>query len=157
MSVEIERKFLVKNLSFIKESFKCISIRQGFLNSDKNRVVRIRVANDKGYITIKGKSSKNGVTRYEWEKEIDLDEANSLLSLCEVGIIEKKRYLVKFKKWVYEIDVFNADNEGLIVAEIELKSEGESFDEPQWLGKEITGITKYYNSELKKNPFKNWA
>ena len=107
MSVEIERKFLVKNNSYKAASYKCISITQGFLNSNKKRVVRIRIADDKGFITIKGKTSDNGLTRYEWEKEIDLKEANSLLNLCEKGIIIKNRYLVKFKDWIYEVDEFS--------------------------------------------------
>ena len=157
MSVEIERKFLVKNNSYKEVSYTCISIKQGFLNSDKNRVVRIRIADDKGFITIKGKTSDNGLTRYEWEKEIDFKEAISLLNLCEEGIIIKKRYLIKFKDWVYEVDEFNGDNLGLVVAEVELKSEDEVFEKPKWLGKEVTGVPKYYNSELKNNSFKNWA
>jgi adenylate cyclase len=157
MAVEIERKFLVKNHSYKEVSYKCVSIKQGFLNSNKNRVVRIRVSDDKGFITIKGKTSDNGLTRYEWEKEIDLKEANSLLNLCEKGIIIKNRYLVKFKDWIYEVDEFNGDNFGLVVAEVELKSEEEVFEKPEWLGKEVTGVPKYYNSELKNNSFKNWA
>jgi CYTH domain-containing protein len=157
MSVEIERKFLVKNDSFKELSYRCISITQGFLNSDKNRVVRIRITDDKGFITIKGITSNDGTSRYEWEKEIELDEAKSLLNLCEKGVILKKRYLINHKEWVYEIDVFNGDNLGLVVAEVELKSKDEFFEKPDWLGIEVTGVTKYYNSELKNNPFKNWA
>lgn len=157
MSLEIERKFLVKNDSYKKASYKCISITQGFLNSNKNRVVRIRIADNKGYITIKGLSSKNGTTRYEWEKEIELIEAKSLLNLCEKGVIIKKRYLINHNEWLYEVDEFDGDNKGLVIAEIELKNEKEIFEKPEWLGKEVTGVTKYYNSELKNNSFKNWA
>ena len=157
MSIEIERKFLVKNSSFKEKGVKCLHIKQGFLNSDKNRVVRIRIVGDKGFITIKGKSSKNGLSRFEWEKEINLQEAESLFDLCEVGVIQKKRYLINHKSSLYEVDVFLGENDGLIIAEVELKSETELFSKPQWLGEEVTGIAKYYNSELSRNPFKNWA
>ncbi len=157
MSVEIERKFLVKNDSFKQESFQEKTIKQGFLNSDKNRVVRIRVSDDKAFITVKGKSNIEGTTRFEWEKEILKDEAEKLLLLCEPSLIEKTRYLVKKGKHIFEIDEFYGDNNGLIVAEIELSSENEKFDKPSWLGKEVTGVLKYYNSILSKDPFKNWA
>lgn len=157
MSVEIERKFLVKNDSFKQESFQKKYIKQGFLNSDKNRVVRIRVSDDKAFITVKGKSNIEGTTRFEWEKEILKDEAEKLLLLCEPSLIEKTRYLVKKGKHIFEIDEFYGDNNGLIVAEIELSSENEKFDKPSWLGKEVTGVLKYYNSILSKDPFKNWA
>ncbi len=157
MSIEIERKFLVKNDLYKKESFKCAKIKQGFLNSNKNRVVRIRIIDSKGFITIKGISSKNGLTRFEWEKEIDCNEAKSLLYLCEKGVIEKNRYFVNYDSHIYEIDEFIGENEGLVVAEIELKTEDENFKKPSWLGQEVTGITKYYNSELSKKAFKNWT
>ena len=156
-SLEIERKFLVKNNTYLSESYKTLSIKQGFLNSDKNRVVRIRVLDNTGFITVKGISSKDGTSRFEWEKEIPLLEANSLLLLCEQTIIEKKRYLIKSKNHTFEVDEFLGANEGLIIAEIELSSVKEKFLKPDWLGKEVTGISKYYNSELSKNPFKNWT
>jgi len=157
MSLEIERKFLVKNDSYKKESFKYLSIKQGFLNSNKNRVVRVRVVDNKGFITIKGKSNKKGTIRFEWEKEISIKEAKQLLKLCEKGIVKKKRYLVRVENHIYEIDVFKRDNKGLVIAEVELNSEDETFVKPKWLGKEVTGIIKYYNSKLSKNPFKNWV
>ncbi|MCF6278818.1 MAG: CYTH domain-containing protein [Flavobacteriaceae bacterium] len=157
MLLEIERKFLVKNNSYKEESFKCLSINQGFLNSNRNRVVRVRVVDDKGFITIKGKSNKKGTTRFEWEKEISLKEAKKLLKLCEKGVIKKTRYLVRVENHIYEVDVFKRKNKGLVVAEIELNSESELFLKPSWLGEEVTGEIKYYNSELSKNPFKNWA
>lgn len=157
MLLEIERKFLVKNNSYKDESFKCLSIKQGFLNSNKNRVVRVRVVDDKGFITIKGKSNKKGTTRFEWEKEISMKDAKRLLKLCEKGIIKKKRYLVKIKNHTYEVDVFKNKNKGLIIAEVELGNATELFSKPSWLGEEVTGIVKYYNSELSKNPFKNWT
>lgn len=155
-SQEIERKFLVKNNNFIKEAYTHTELKQGYLNSDKQRTVRVRIANNKGYITIKGKSNKSGTTRYEWEKEISLKEAEQLLLLCEPSIISKTRHLVKVGLHLYEIDVFEGDNQGLIVAEIELNHENELFTKPQWLGEEVTGDIKYYNSKLSKNPYKNW-
>ncbi|PCI11829.1 MAG: adenylate cyclase [Flavobacteriaceae bacterium] len=157
MPIEIERKFLVKNNSFKSESFKTLTIKQGFLNSDKNRVVRVRTLDDTGFITIKGISSKDGTSRFEWEKEISLSDANALLLLCEETIIEKKRYLIKSGKHTFEVDEFYGANNGLVVAEVELNAANESFNTPSWLGEEVTGLTKYYNSELSKNPFKNWA
>ncbi len=155
-STEIERKFLVQNLDFIDESYKNNIIKQGYLNSHKERAVRVRIKNNKGYLTIKGASNESGTTRFEWEKEINIEEAEQLLSLCEPGIISKTRYLVKNKNHLFEIDVFEEDNKGLIVAEIELNHENETFDTPIWLGKEVTGQIKYYNSQLSKIPYKNW-
>lgn len=156
MLQEIERKFLVNNSTFKDESFKKIYIKQGFLNSDKNRTVRIRITDNKGFITIKGVSNLNGTTRFEWEKEIDIKEASHLFFLCEDGIIEKNRFYVKTTNHIFEVDVFLGDNLGLIIAEIELKNEDDFFEKPNWLGKEVTGDVKYYNSVLSKNPYKNW-
>ncbi|WP_282017105.1 CYTH domain-containing protein [Salegentibacter mishustinae] len=153
---EIERKFLVISEDFKNEAFKNSRIKQGFLNTDPERTVRLRITGDKAFITIKGKSSKNGLSRFEWEKEIDIDEAEALFELCEPGIIEKTRYLVKTGDFVFEIDEFYGENEGLKVAEIELNKETDTFEKPQWLGREVTGEVKYYNSQLSKNPFKNW-
>lgn len=157
MSIEIERKFLVSNDSFKSESFKNSSIKQGFLNSNKNRIVRVRISDTKGYLTIKGLSSEDGTTRFEWEKEIPFQEAVSLLKLCEKGVIEKTRFFVKSESHIFEIDEFTGENEGLIVAEIELKNSKESFSKPNWLGREVTGVTKYYNSEISKTPYSQWA
>lgn len=156
MSLEIERKFLVKNEDFKKEFYQKKQLKQGYLNSDKSRTVRIRIADDKGFITIKGQSNLSGTTRFEWEKEIDILEAEQLLLLCEPSIIDKTRFLVKSENHIYEVDEFYGDNYGLMVAEIELTSENEPFKKPSWLGKEVTGNIKYYNSSLSKNPFKNW-
>ncbi|MCI2228569.1 CYTH domain-containing protein [Polaribacter sp. MSW13] len=156
MSVEIERKFLVKNDGFKQDCYQQKQLKQGYLNSDKNRTVRVRIADEKAFITIKGKSNESGTTRFEWEKEIDKTEAEQLLSLCEPDIIDKTRYLVKKGKHVFEVDVFYGENQGLILAEVELSSENEEFKKPEWLGKEITGDLKYYNSSLSKNSFKNW-
>ena len=156
MSLEIERKFLIKNLDFKTESFEKKYLKQGYLNADKNRTVRIRIADEKAFITIKGKSNKAGTTRFEWEKEIPLSEAEELLLLCEPSIIEKHRYLIKKGTHTFEVDVFLGDNQGLIVAEVELNSENETFEKPTWLGNEVTGELKYYNSSISKLPFKNW-
>ena len=156
MSLEIERKFLVKNEDFKTDAYQKKLLKQGYLNSDKNRTVRVRIADDKGFITIKGKSNSTGTTRFEWEKEIDLLEAEQLLLLCEPSVIDKTRFYVKSENHIFEVDEFYSDNQGLIVAEIELNSENEQFKKPCWLGKEVTGNIKYYNSSLSKNPFKNW-
>ncbi|APZ45371.1 adenylate cyclase [Polaribacter reichenbachii] len=156
MSLEIERKFLVVNDDFKSEAYQKKTIKQGYLNSDKNRTVRVRIADNKAFLTIKGKTNLSGTTRFEWEKEIDKKEAEELLLLCEPSIIDKTRFLVKSDHHTYEIDEFYGDNNGLIVAEIELNSENESFKKPNWLGKEVTGNVKYYNSSISKNPFKNW-
>ena len=154
--LEIERKFLVISDAFKTEASNSYIIKQGFLNSHKKRTVRVRVKKEKGFITIKGISSKNGLSRFEWEKEISKKEAESLLKICEKGIIDKMRYEVKCGQHVYEIDEFFGLNKGLIVAEVELNSENEYFEKPQWLGKEVTGDIKYYNAVLSKEPFKNW-
>ncbi|MBU3010970.1 CYTH domain-containing protein [Polaribacter vadi] len=156
MSLEIERKFLVINDEFKSEAYQKKTIKQGYLNSDKNRTVRVRIADDKAFLTIKGKTNSSGTTRFEWEKEIDKNEAEELLLLCEPSIIDKTRFLVKSEHHTYEVDEFYGDNDGLIVAEIELNSENESFKKPNWLGKEVTGNIKYYNSSISQNPFKNW-
>ena len=154
--IEIERKYLVTSDIFKTQAFNSYKIMQGFLNSHKDRTVRIRIAKDKGYITIKGRSSDNGLSRFEWEKDISLKDAEALLGLCEIGIINKIRYEVKTGNHVVEVDVFFGENEGLIIAEVELDSEDESFEKPDWLGEEITGDIKYYNSQLCKRPFKTW-
>jgi adenylate cyclase len=157
MGIEIERKFLVKNLDFKTESFEKKYIKQGYLNSNKNRTVRIRASDDKAFITIKGKSNTAGTSRFEWEKEIPFSEADELLLLCESYLIEKQRYLIKKGIHTFEVDLFLGDNLGLIVAEIELSNENEEFEKPSWLAKEVTGELKYYNSSISKLPFKDWA
>tara|TARA_R110000737_G_scaffold10226_1_gene25926 strand:+ start:80 stop:547 length:468 start_codon:yes stop_codon:yes gene_type:complete len=154
--IEIERKFLVNSDSFKFNATVKNRIVQGFLNTHPERTVRIRIIDDAGYITVKGKSNSSGTTRFEWEKEIALDEAESLLQLCEKGILEKIRYEIPWGDHLFEVDEFLGQNEGLVMAEIELKSEEENFEKPLWLGKEVTGEVKYYNSQLVKKPFKNW-
>ena len=157
MSLEIERKFLVKNEDFKKEFYQKKQLKQGYLNSDKNRTVRVRISDDHAFLTIKGKSNSTGTTRFEWEKEIDVSEAERLLLLCEPSIIDKIRFYIKSEHHIYEVDEFFGENKGLIVAEIELNSENESFKKPLWLGKEVTGDKKYYNSSLSKISFKSWT
>jgi adenylate cyclase len=153
---EIERKFLVSSDSFKRESFKEEKIIQGFLSSVPERTVRVRIKNNTGYITIKGIGNKTGTTRFEWEKKITLDEANGLFKICEPGTIVKTRFNVKSGKHVFEVDEFHGENNGLMIAEIELESEDEAFKKPEWLGVEVTGDIKYYNSYLVKNPYKIW-
>lgn len=154
---EIERKFLVTSEAFKSEAHKRTRIVQGFLNTHPKRTVRVRIQGNDGFITIKGKSNKSGLSRFEWEKQISQAEAEELLHLCEPGIIEKTRYEIYSDNHTFEVDDFMAENEGLIIAEIELGSENEPFSKPEWLGKEVTGEVKYYNSNLSKNPFKNWT
>ncbi|MFC2109681.1 CYTH domain-containing protein [Bacteroidota bacterium] len=136
---------------------KNIKLNRGFLNSNKNRVVRVRIKDNEAFLTIKGITSNSGTTRFEWEKEISFEDGKQLLEMCEQTIIQKVRYLVKINKHTYEVDVFHGENEGLIIAEIELESEDEKFEKPNWIGEEVTGQAKYYNSQLSISPFKNWT
>jgi adenylate cyclase len=156
MAQEIERKFLVKGGEFKDEAFKATRIIQGYLSSVPERTVRVRVKGEKGFITVKGIGNESGASRFEWEKEIPADEVMELLKICEPGVIDKTRYLVKAGERTFEVDEFYGDNEGLTVAEVELPSEDADFDRPAWLGEEVTGDVKYYNSMLMKNPYKNW-
>lgn len=154
--IEIERKFLVLSDDYKKEATIQKRIVQGYLNSQPERTVRVRIKGDQGFITIKGKSNDAGTIRMEWEKEISVTDAEQLLTLCEKGVIDKIRYEVKSGIHTFEVDEFFADNEGLTVAEIELSNENEAFEKPFWLGKEVTGDDRYYNSQLSNNPFKLW-
>jgi len=156
MAHEIERKFLVKDETFKVESMQELKIIQGFLSSVPERTVRIRISGNKGFITVKGISNESGASRFEWEKEIDIADALDLLKLCDPGVIHKTRYYVKSGKHTFEVDEFHDKNKGLVIAEIELSSEKESFKKPKWLGKEVTGEVKYYNSMLVNKPYKNW-
>jgi adenylate cyclase len=155
MAQEIERKFLVKG-DFKNEAFKSTRITQGYLSSVPERTVRVRVKGDKGFITIKGIGNESGASRFEWEKEIPVDEVRDLLKICESGVIDKTRYLVKNGDLTFEVDEFYGDNDGLTVAEIELPDEDTQFNRPAWLGEEVTGDVRFYNSMLMKNPYKNW-
>jgi CYTH domain-containing protein len=152
MAKEIERKFLVSG-EFRQDSPESYRIMQGYICSDPDRTVRVRVRGDKGFLTIKGRGSEDGLSRYEWEKEIPVSEAFELMALCASGVIDKTRYLVPFGKHTYEVDVFHGANEGLVLAEIELSDEQEAFEKPSWLGEEVTGDVRYYNSKLSLHPF----
>ena len=154
--LEIERKFLVLNTNFKEHATSHQRIVQGFLNTHKERTVRVRIYGTKAYLTVKGKSNDSGTSRFEWEREILVEEAESLLALCEPGVIEKVRYLIPVDSHTFEVDEFFGKNEGLIVAEVELKSESEHFRRPTWLGDEVTGEVGYYNSRLSKYPFQDW-
>ena len=154
--VEIERKFLVKSAAFKNEATIKTQLVQGFLNTDKARTVRVRIKGDTGFLTIKGKSTDNGLSRFEWEKEIPKTEAEALLKLCEPSLIDKVRYEVPLGAHVFEVDEFFGDNKGLIVAEVELKTEDDVFEIPDWLGEEVTGQVQYYNSQLSKTPYNTW-
>lgn len=154
---EIERKFLILDTSdFRKEAFRKTRIVQGYLNSSAERTVRVRIRGEKGYLTIKGKSSSDGLSRFEWEKEILVAEAEDLLRLCEPGIIEKTRYEIKVGRHIFEADEFAGENQGLLLAEVELQHPQEEIEKPEWLGAEVTGNKKYYNSYLSKFPFREW-
>lgn len=155
MAQEIERKFLVKG-DFKPFAYKSSRVIQGYLCSVPERAVRVRVKGEKGFLTIKGIGNKEGTSRYEWEREIPVSEAEELLKICEPGVIDKTRYLVKQGNHTFEVDEFYGENEGLVVAEIELKSETDVFEMPDWLGKEVTGDVRYYNVMLMKNPFTTW-
>lgn len=155
MGQEIERKFLVKG-EFKHLAHSSCDIVQGYLSSVAERAVRVRVYGDKAFLTIKGITNDSGLTRFEWEKEIEKREALALIKLCEPGVIEKKRYLIPFGQHTFEVDEFYGDNQGLVIAEIELASEDEKFEMPGWLGEEVTGVKRYYNSELSKHPYKEW-
>ncbi|MFV5696807.1 CYTH domain-containing protein [Flavobacterium sp. ZT3R17] len=154
--IEIERKFLVKDDSFKRAALTQNHIAQGYLSSVPERTVRVRIKGNKGFLTIKGISNESGLSRFEWEKEIPVEEAKNLLLLCEKGVIDKTRFEVKLGNHVYEIDVFHGQNEGLIIAEIELGSENETFEKPNWLSNEVTNDKRYYNSYLSNNPYKSW-
>jgi CYTH domain-containing protein len=154
--IEIERKFLVKSNEYKELAYAKKAIAQGYLNSDPLRTVRIRINEESGFLTIKGKSSASGTTRLEWEKEIPVNEARLLLEICEGGIIQKTRFLVKSGSHIIEVDEFSAENEGLVFAEIELKDENEFFEKPSWLGDEVTNDHRYYNSWLSQNPYITW-
>lgn len=154
--IEIERKFLVKSMDFVDRAVSKTKIMQGFLNTHPDRTVRVRIKGENGFLTVKGRSNDAGTTRFEWETEITVEDARKLLLLCEKGVIGKTRYLVPFDGHNFEVDVFEGENEGLVLAEIELGNENETFNTPDWLDSEVTGDIRYYNSQLSKQPFKNW-
>lgn len=155
MATEIERKFLVKG-DFNKEAVSATRIVQGYICSRPGRTVRVRIRDNEGFLTIKGPSDEKGLSRYEFEQKIPLADAAELLQLCEPGAIDKMRHLIPCGKHTWEVDVFHGANEGLTLAEIELSSEDEPFDRPAWLGEEVSGDKRYYNSMLTKYPFAGW-
>ena len=142
MPQEIERKFLVRG-DFKAYAYQSFRIVQGYLSSVPERTVRIRVKGEQGYLTVKGKSDVHGVTRYEWK-------------LCEPGVVDKIRYLVKVGGHIFEVDEFLGENKGLLLAEVELKQEDELFEKPEWLGEEVTGDLRYYNAMLAHRPYRSW-
>ena len=157
MGVEIERKFLVRGDDYKKQAYASSRICQGYICSSRGRTVRVRIRDNRGYLTIKGPSDNGGLSRFEFEKEITLEEAEQLMKLCEPGIIDKTRYLVKSGHHTFEVDEFYGENEGLVMAEVELQSEEESFEKPDFIGDEVTGDLRYYNSHLLKYPFSVWG
>ncbi|NLA61830.1 MAG: CYTH domain-containing protein [Bacteroidales bacterium] len=155
MNYEIERKFLVVG-DYKSHAFNHYRLVQGYLSSVLERVVRIRIQGDTAYLTIKSTVSDTEFTRYEWEREIPLEDAEEMLKFCEKEIIEKTRYLVKVGAHLFEVDEFYGNNQGLVVAEVELASEDEVFEKPDWLGQEVTSENRYYNSMLVKHPYSEW-
>ena len=154
--IEIERKFLVKSKGYKKNSLSKHFVKQGYLSTDLSRCVRVRIIDEKAFITIKGASSIDGLSRFEWEKEICKKEADEIIMLCAADTIEKIRYVLEFDGNKFEVDEFQNKNNGLIIAEIELSSKSQLFKKPEWIGKEVTGIKKYYNSQLAQKPFSKW-
>lgn len=154
MGTEIERKFLVTGNEW-RDMAAGIRYRQGYLSSGKERTIRVRIAGDRAFLTIKGETS--GISRMEYEYPIPVEDADVLLAeLCEQPIIEKKRYTISYQGFVWEVDEFFGENEGLLVAEIELESEGQKFAKPPWIGKEVSSDRRYANASLVKNPFSTW-
>ncbi len=156
MKREIERKFLITSDGYKDNISSKRDVIQGYLSTDPSRTVRLRVSGGKGYLTIKSGTSKNGLCRLEWEKELPIEEAVELIRLCLPNKIEKTRYNVNYKGRVFEVDIFKGINDGLKIAEIELHGEADAFEKPKWLGEEVTGIKKYYNSQLCQKPFTKW-
>ena len=154
--LEIERKFLVKGDGYKQQAYSHSHIQQGYICSSHGRTVRVRIRDERGYLTIKGPSENGGLSRYEFEKEITLDEAEHLMRLCEPGIIDKTRWLVKSGRHTFEVDEFFGENEGLVMAEVELGAEDEPYEKPDFIGQEVTGDRRYYNSHLRMNPFSEW-
>lgn len=154
--LEIERKFAVKSTNFLANAKESYKITQGYLNTDKNRTVRVRIKDNKGFITVKGISSADGLSRFEWEKEIYIKDAEALLLLCEDFVIDKTRYIIPFDAVVFEVDVFEGANKGLVIAEVELESTEQQFEKPEWLGEELTGDERFYNAYLSNVPFSSW-
>ena len=154
--LEIERKFLVIDDSYKSAATSSTHIKQGYICSDRGRTVRVRVRGRQAFLTIKGPSLDEGLSRYEFEKEITLDEAEQLFRLCEPGVIDKTRFLVPVGNHIFEVDEFYGDNLGLVVAEVELSAGDEALEKPAFIGNEVTGDRRYYNSTLTRQPFNTW-
>ncbi len=154
MAQEIERKFLVTG-EYKQLAYDSSRIIQGYISTSPN-TVRVRIRAEKGYLTIKGPSDFAGLSRYEWEKEITLEEARELMKLCPFEVIDKTRYLIKSGNHIFEVDEFYGRNEGLVMAEVELGSEDELYEKLPFIGKEVTGDRRYYNSHLMRNPYSEW-
>jgi adenylate cyclase len=158
MAIEIERKFIVNKELWEKiDKPKGNALVQGYIHSDENKTIRIRTANEKGFITIKGKSRADGLSRSEFEYEIPVSDALEILNTFTDKTINKIRYKILFEGFIWEVDVFEGNNSGLIMAEIELQSEVQSFKKPDWLTQEVTGDIRFYNSYLIDNPFSTWG
>ena len=155
MAQEIERKFLVVG-EYKHLAHGSFHLMQGYIASGR-RTVRVRVSDNCAWLTIKGPSRNGGLSRFEWEREIDIKDAMELMQLCEGALIDKCRDLVEYEGHTFEVDEFYGDNEGLIIAEVELQSEDEEFARPAWLGMEVTGVKRYYNSHLRSYPYKDWS
>ena len=154
--LEIERKFLVCGEGYKQQAFHHSRIKQGYISSRRGATVRVRLRDGQGFLTIKGPSDAKGMSRYEFEKEISAEEAAHLFELCEPGIIDKTRYLVRAGNHTFEVDEFYGDNQGLVMAEVELQSETETFEKPSFIGQEVTGDRRYYNSHLRQYPYSQW-
>lgn len=155
MGYEIEKKFLVEG-DFKITAIRFYKIIQGYLSTVPERTVRVRIIENKAWLNVKGIGSSTGTTRFEWETEISVKDAKELIKICEPGVIEKFRYFVPFKNHTFEVDEFLGENSGLIIAEIELGREDEPFEKPPWIGREVTGESKYYNAMLMKTPYSSW-
>lgn len=153
MGVEIERKFLVRNDDWKNAVTKRVACKQGYMISDKNKTVRVRIMGDKGFLTIKG--ATDGISRMEFEYEIDLPDARYMLMLCD-RMIEKTRCYIEHGGLTWELDVFEGANAGLVMAELELESEDQHYERPAWAGEEVTGDVRYYNAYLAEHPFGQW-
>ncbi|MBR1705600.1 MAG: CYTH domain-containing protein [Bacteroidales bacterium] len=156
MHIETERKFLVRDSSYRAQAVESHRVRQGYIAHDSGRTVRVRIWDERGILTIKGPTF-GGMSRLEWEEESPLQDAEDLFLFCKPGVIDKVRYIIPAGERRFEVDEFHGDNEGLVMAEIELGSPGEAFERPAWLGEEVTGDKRYYNSYLSRCPFRTWA
>ena len=156
MSIEIERKFLVKGTSYRTAAYSSYEIRQCYITHENGRSVRVRITDKEAILTIKGPSDSRGMSRFEWNHQIPVEDALELFELRQSGAIEKRRYLVHSGPHVFEIDEFYGENEGLVIAEVELNSEDEVFEKPEFIGNEVTGDHRYYNAYLAVNPYSKW-